>query len=149
MCQQGISSIQHMGDGAFLVFPQGNGRVHAAKSDMAAIILAGTGRVHFLVVLAHQSLAAFRVSPDPVPKGFPDRLLFLGRQGGLLGVQHAALFSVCVLYGVIDTDIPQVQAVLQNLVGIGTAGSVGGVSCHIVVGYGRFPLDLPFSSKGE
>ena len=72
----------------------------------------------------------------------------MSRQGGLLGVQHAALFSVCVLYGVIDTDIPQVQAVLQNLVGIGTAGSIGGVSCYIVVGYGRFPLDLPFSSKG-
>ena len=149
MCQQGISSIQHMGNGAFLVFPQGNGRVHAPKSDMAAIILAGTGRVHFFVVLAHQSLAALRVSPDPVPKGFPDRLLFLSSQGGLLGVQYAALFSVCVLYGVIDADIPQVQAVLQNLVGIGTAGSVGGISCHIVVGYRRFPLDLPFSSKGR
>ena len=112
MCQQGISSIQHMGNGAFLVFPQGNGRVHAPKSDMAAIIFTGTGRVHFLVVLAHQSLATLRVSPDPVPKGFPDRLLFLSSQGGLLGVQHAALFSVCVLYGVIDTDISQVQAVL-------------------------------------
>ena len=149
MCQQGITAIQHMGDGAFLVFPQGNGWVHAAKSDMAAIILTGTGRVHFFVVLAHQSLAALRVSPDPIPKGFPDRLLFLGSQGGLLGVQHAALFSVCVLYGVIDTDISQVQAVLQNLVGIGTAGSVGGVGCHIVVGYGRFPLDLPFSGKGR
>ena len=148
VCQQGISAIQHMGDSAFLVFPQGNGRVHAAKSDMAAIILAGTGRVHFFVILAHQSLAALRVSPDPVPKGFPDSLLFLGSQSGLLGIQHAALFSVCVLYGVIDTDIPQVQAILQNLVGIGTAGSVGGVGCHIVVGYRRFPLDLPFSSKG-
>lgn len=65
-----------MGDGAFLVFPQGNGRIHAAKSDMAAIILTGTGGVHFFVVLAHQSLAALRVSPDPVPKGFPDSLLF-------------------------------------------------------------------------
>ena len=147
MCQQGIPSIQHMGNGIQLMFPQGNFRVHAPKSDMIAIILAGTGRVHFFVVLAHQSLASLRVSPDPVPKGFPDRLLFLSRQGGLLGVQHAALFSVCILYGVIDTDIPQVQAVLQNLVGIGTAGSIGGVSCHIVVGYGRFPLDLPFSGK--
>ena len=86
VCQQSITAIQHMGDGAFLVFPQGNGRVHAAKSDMAAIILAGTGRVHFFVILAHQSLAALRVSPDPVPKGFPDRLLFLGSQSGLLGV---------------------------------------------------------------
>ena len=55
-----------MGNGAFLVFPQGNGRVHPSKSDVAAIIFAGTGRVHFFVVLAHQSLAALRVSPDPV-----------------------------------------------------------------------------------
>ena len=70
-------------------------------------------------------------------------------QGGLLGVQHAALFSVCVLYGVIDTDISQVQAVLQNLIGIGTTGPIGGISCHIVVGYRRFPLDLPFSGKGR
>ena len=108
VCQQGISAIQHMGDGAFLVFPQGNGRVHATKSDMTAIILAGTGRVHFFVILAHQSLASLRVFPNPVLKGFPDSLLFLSSQGGLLGVQHAALFSVCVLYGVIDTDIPQV-----------------------------------------
>ena len=108
VCQQGISSIQHMGDSAFLVFPKGNGWIHAAKSDMAAIIFTGTGRVHFLVVLAHQSLATLRVSPDPVPKGFPDRLLFLSCQGGLLCVQNPALFSVCVLYGVIDTDIPQV-----------------------------------------
>ena len=90
-----------MGNGAFLVFPPGNGRVHASKSAVTAIIFTGTGRVHFLVVLAHQSLAAFRVSPDPVPKGFPDCLLFLSRQGGLLGIQYAALFSVCVLYGVI------------------------------------------------
>ena len=97
-----------MGNGIQLMFPQGNGRVHAPKSDVAAIILAGTGGVHFLVVLAHQSLSALRVSPDPVLEGFPDSLLLLGSQGGLLGVQHAALFSICVLYGVIDTDIPQV-----------------------------------------
>ena len=108
MCQQGISSIQHMGDGAFLVFPQSNGWVHAAKSDMAAIILTGTGGVHFFVVLAHQSLAALRVSPNPIAESVPDGLLLLGGQGGLLGIQHTALFSVCVLYGVIDTDIPQV-----------------------------------------
>ena len=91
-----------MGNGAFLVFPQGNGRVHPSKSDVAAIILAGTGRVHFFVVLAHQSLASLRVSPDPVPKGFPDRLLFLSRQGGLLGIQHPALPAVCILHRVID-----------------------------------------------
>ena len=82
-----------------------------------------------------------------VLKGVPMEMCIRDR-GGLLGVQHTALFSVCVLYGVIDTDIPQVQTVLQNLISIGAAGSIGGISCHIVVGYGRFPLDLPFSGKG-
>ena len=97
-----------MGNGIQLMFPQGNFRVHATKGNVAAIILAGTGGVHFLVVLAHQSLAALRIFPNPVLKGFPDSLLLLGSQGSLLGIQHTALFSVCVLYGVIDTDIPQV-----------------------------------------
>ena len=51
------------------------------------------------------------------------------------------------LYGVIDTDIPQVQAVLQNLVGIGTAGSVGGIGGHIVLTDGAFAGDLPLRRK--
>ena len=75
-------------------------------------VFTGPGGVHFLVVLAHQGLAALRVPPNPITESVPDGLLLLGCQGGLLGVQHAALFSVCVLYGVIDADIPQVQAVL-------------------------------------
>ena len=94
-----------MGNGIQLMFPQGNFRVHAAKSDMAAIILAGTGRVHFFVVLAYQSLA---VSPDPVPKGFLDSLLFLSSQGGLLGIENPAFFSIRILNGVINPHIPQV-----------------------------------------
>ena len=32
----------------------------------------------------------------------------------------------------------RVQAVLQNLVGIGTAGSVGGIGRHIVLAYRAF-----------
>ena len=92
-----------MGNGAFLVFPQGNGWVQS-PSGMAAIILTGTGRVHFFVVLAHQSLAALRVFPDPVPEGFPDSLLFLSSQGGLLGASSTWRLFVCDLYGVIDTD---------------------------------------------
>ena len=86
MCQQGISSIQHMGDGAFLVFPQGNGRVHAPKSDMASIILAGAGGVHFLVVLAHQSLAALRVFPNPVLESVPDDIGLSAGKGEVIGV---------------------------------------------------------------
>ena len=114
---------------------------------MAAIILAGAGGVHFLVVLAHQSLAALRVFPNPVLESIPDSLLLLCCQRSLLGIQHPALPAVCILHRVIDTDIPQVQGILQNLVGIGTAGSVGGIGCHIVLAYRAFAGDLPLCCK--
>ena len=32
MGQQRVAAVQHMGDGVFLVFPQGDGRVHAAEN---------------------------------------------------------------------------------------------------------------------
>ena len=95
-----------MSDGSQLMLPQGDGRVHTAKSDMASVILTGSCAIHFLVVLAYQRLAALRVFPNPVPESIPDGLLLLGGQGGLLGVQHPALLAVRVLHGVVDTDIP-------------------------------------------
>ena len=106
--QKRIAAVHHMGDGIQLMFPQGNGRVHAAKNNVAAVILTGAGGVHFLVVLAHQSLTAFRVFPNPIFESVPDGLLLLGCQGGLLGIQYPALPAVRVLHRVIDTDIPQV-----------------------------------------
>ena len=148
MCQQGISSIQHMGEWRFLVFPQGNGRVHAAKSDMAAIILTGTGRVHFFVVLAHQSLAALRVSQIQSLKASRIACCFEPPGWSPWHSARGALFRLrplwCHRYG-----HPAGSGILQNLVGVGAAGSVGGIGCHIVVGYRRFPLDLPFSGKGR
>ena len=103
--QQRIAAVQHMSDSVFLVFPQGDGRVHAAESNVSAVVFTGTGGVHFLIVLADQSLAAVRVFPNPVFESVPDRLLLLGGQGGLFGIQHPALPAVRVLHRVVDTDI--------------------------------------------
>ena len=86
MGQQRIAAVQHMGDGVFLMLPQGDGRVHAAKDDMAAVILAGAGAVHFFIVLADQCLPPLRVLPNPVLKCLPDGLLLLRGQSGFLGV---------------------------------------------------------------
>ena len=148
VCQQRIAAIQHMSDSTQLVIPQGNGRVHTSECDVGPVVFTGPGGVHFFIVLAHQGLAALRVSPNPIAESVPDGLLLLGSQGGLLGVQHPALPAVCVLHGVVNADIPQVQAVLQNLVGVGTAGSVGGVGRHIVFGYRAFACDLPLGGIG-
>ena len=86
MGQQRIAAVQHMGNGAFLMLPQGDLRVHAGKDDVAPVIFAGADAVHFLVVLAHQRLPPFRVFPNPVLEGFPDGLLLLSRQRGFFGV---------------------------------------------------------------
>ena len=86
MGQQCISAVQHMGNGVFLMLPQGDGWVHAAKDDMAAVILAWSGTVHFFIVLAHQCLPPLRVLPNPVLKCLPDGLLLLRGQGGFFGV---------------------------------------------------------------
>src|SRR5699024_5574771 len=123
-----VAAVEDVGNGPQLVIPEGDGRVHAAKGDVGPVVFTGPGGVHFLIVLMNQSPATFRVPPNPVLKGVPDGLLLLGGQGGVLGVQHPAVPAFRVRYGIVDTHIPQVQAVLQNLVGVGAAGSIGGVS---------------------
>ena len=62
---------------ALFWFLQENGLFHAAKPTRLLIILTGTGRVHFFVVLAHQKSGALLGPPDPVPRLPADRLLFL------------------------------------------------------------------------
>ena len=138
-----------MCDGPQLMVTEGNGRGHAAKGNVRPIVFTGPGGVHFLVVLMNQSPATFRVPPNPILESVPDGLLLLGGQSGLPGVEDSAFFSVRIFYGVIDTDIPQVQTILQNLIGIGTAGSVGGISRHIVFGYRAFARDLPLGGIGS
>src|SRR5699024_11822239 len=80
------AAVQHMSDSVFLVFRQADGRVHTTESYASAVVFTGTGAVHFLIVLADQSLAAVRVFPNPVFESVPDRLLLLGGQGGLFEI---------------------------------------------------------------
>ena len=138
-----------MCDGPQLMVSEGDRRVHASKGDVGPIVFTGPGGVHFLVVLMNQSPATFRVPPNPVLESIPDGLLLLGRQSGLPGVEDSAFFSVRILHGVINTDIPQVQTILQNLVGVGTAGAVCGIGRHIVFGYRAFARDLPLGGIGS
>ena len=146
--QQRIAAVEDMGNSAQLMLPQGDGRVHSSKSDMAAIVFTGPGGVHFFIVLAHQRLPPFRVLPNPIPKGIPDRLLLLRCQGGLLGIQHPALSAVCILHRVIDTNITEVQRIFQQPIGVGPVCTISGISSYIVVRNGAFAGDLPLSGIG-
>ena len=102
-----------MGDGVFLMLSEGNFRVHTGENDVAAVILAGTGAVHFLVVLPYQRFAPLRVFPNPVLERIPDKLLLLRGKGGFLGVEDTALPSVCILNGIVDANVAEIQRILQ------------------------------------
>ena len=132
------------------MFPQGDGRVHTTESNVSAVVFTGTGGVHFLIRTGGpelgggpgsfqiQSLKASRIA-----------CCFWAARVVSLAFNTRRSLPSASLYGVVDTDIPQVQAVLQNLVGIGTAGSVGGIGCHIVLAYRAFAGDLPLQRVKE
>ena len=149
VCKQRITAIKHMSDGVALVFPKGDLRVHAHEFDVGAIVFTGSGAVEQLVVLLHQRNAPLGVLPDPVGKSILDDLLFLLRQHGLPLVQHTLGLAFGILDGVIDADIFQVQGLLQNLIGIGTAGAVGFGGDNIPSAGGSLALHTPLCGIGR
>ena len=117
--------------------------------NVGTVILTGSGAVEQLVVLFHQRNAPLGVLPDPVGKSVLDDLLFLLCQHSLPLVQHPLGLAFGILNGVIDADIFQVQGLLQNLVGIGTAGAVGLGGDNIAPPGGSFALHTPFCGIGR
>ena len=147
--QQRIATVQHMGNGILLVFPQPDFRIHAAKADMGAIVLTGTSTVEQLVILFHQFRTAIRVFPHPVLERILNGLLFLLSEGGLLFIQNPLLLAVCILHGIVDTDIPQIQRILQNPVGVSSAGAVGHIGMNIIPARCTLTGDLPLCRHGR
>ena len=147
--QQRIAAVQHMSNGILLVFPQPDFRIHAAKADMRTIILTGTSAVEQLVILFHKFRAAIRVFPHPVLECILNGLLFLLGEGGLLFIQNPLLLAVCILHGIVDTDVPQIQRILQNPVGVGSAGAVGHIGMDIIPARCTLTGDLPLCRHGR
>ena len=75
-----------MGNGIDLVFPQGDFRVHAGETDVAAVILTGTDGVKGFVVNMAQFVSAVNVFPDPLGEFLLDQLLPVLSDGGFLFV---------------------------------------------------------------
>ena len=63
-------------------------------------------------------------------------------------IEHALLLAVRILHGVVDANIPQVQRVLQNLVGIGSIRAVGGIRSNIGAGHDVLAVDAPLGGMG-
>ena len=84
--QQCIAAVEDMGNGIDLVFPQGDFRVHAGETDVAAVILTGTDGVKGFVVNMAQFVSAVNVFPDPLGEFLLDQLLPVLSDGGFLFV---------------------------------------------------------------
>ena len=149
MGKEGIATVKGVGDGIALMLPEGDFRVHASKDDVTAIILTGTYGVHFLVVLLDDCLTAIRITPDPVFECFPDHGLLLGCQGGFLGVQHPLFLTLIIINSVINANIPEVQRILQDVIGTGPVCAVGAVRGNIIVQYFGFVGDVPCGGVGR
>ena len=108
VCQQRISTIQNMGDGIPLVFPQCDFRAHSAKIDMRTIVFSGTVRIVTLIVELNQGLPPLRVFPNPLPECVFNGLLLLLCQGCFLLVQYPTFILVLIYHCVVDPDITQV-----------------------------------------
>ena len=147
--QQRIASVQHMSNGILLMFPQPDFRIHAAKADMGTIVLTGTGTVEQFVILFHKFRTAIRVFPHPVLERILNGLLFLLGEGGLLFIQNPLLLAVCILHGIVDTDVPQIQRILQNPVGVGSAGAVSHIGMDIIPARCTLTGDLPLCRHGR
>ena len=130
------------------MLPQPDFGVHAGKGDMAPVILPGTGGIEQLIVACDQRVPPVRVFPYPVTESVLDGLLLLLCQRRFLAVQYTALLAVCVVLGIIDTHIAEIQGILQNLVGVCPFRAVGHIRGDIVIADRAFVLDVPFRRKG-
>lgn len=114
---------------------------------MLSVVLARTGGIEKLVVPLNQIVPPRRVFPYPFLKSVLDGLLLLLGKRGLLGVKHALFSAVCILNGVVDTNVAQIQRILQNLVGIGAFCAVGHIGVDVAAAYDALAGDIPFCAE--
>ena len=131
MGKQGISTVQNVRDGVDLVLAECDLRVHAAEIDMAAIILTGAVAVEQNIIGLADSFTSVRVFPDPLGKSvFNEFLLALG-DGGFLFVEDSGFPAIGIVHIIKNTDILQIQGVLDDLIGVDALGAVGADGLHI------------------
>ena len=98
---------------------------------MTAIILTGTVAVEQNIIGLTDSLAPVRVFPDPLGKGILDQLLLALCDGGFLLVEDSGFPAIGIVHIIENTDIFQVQGVLDDFIGVDALGPVGAERLHI------------------
>ena len=137
-----------MGNRIALMLSQIDLRVHAHKMNVTTVIFTGPGAVKKIIVPLHQQNPPLRIFPDPASKCVLDGLLFLLGEGGFVLIQHA-LFLAILHDGIINAAITQIQGILQNLVSVGSAGTVGFGAHNVTEASSRFIADPPFGGIGR
>ena len=83
---------------------------------MTAVILTGTDTVKSVVVISDKAVSPFWVFPYPIRKRLLDSFLLCLCCCCFLGVEHRFFVAVFIVHIVKDTDITQVQSILNNAV---------------------------------
>ena len=147
MRQQRIPAIKRVSNRVSLMLPERDLRVHAGEGNVLSVIFAGTDAVEQLIVLFHQSFTPVRIFPYPVPESVLDCLLLLLRKRSGLLVQDTLFFTFCILNGVIDADIPEIERILQDAKTAGTIRAVGQIVWNVVIGKIGLAANAPFGCE--
>ncbi len=106
VCQQRIAAVKNMRHGVQLVFSQMDFRVHAAETDVAAIVFAWTIEIEQLVIASNQRSPPIRVFPNPFGESVLDGLLLLLCKRRFLGVENALLLAVWTFPCIVNAHVP-------------------------------------------
>ena len=144
--QQSVPSIERPRNGVLLVGTQCNFRIHPRKDQVRAVIFSGAQIVEPLVVERCQPFPAIRVLPNPVLKRLFNLRLFALGNGSFLLVKYRLPLAV-YLHIVKNLDLPEIQAVLQNVIPADALGTIGG-RCVNAAAVHRTTVNLPCAGVG-
>ena len=113
---------------------------------MAAVVLTGTDTVKSVIVITNKAVSPFWVFPYPIRKRLLDSFLLCLCRRCFLCVEHRFFVAVFIIHIVKDTDITQVQSILNNAVGGSPLCTVGAV-CLDIIEVGAFVLNKPIAVK--
>ena len=144
MAEQGVAAINCSGYCIALMRAQLLFGVHTGEYDMAPVIFAGPDGIKLFVVNPAQPIAAAWLRPNPLLKLLLNQVLFVLRDSGFLFIQDALLMTVRVLNGVENPHVPQIQGVLDNLIGVDPLCAIGVVGADIAA-VNAFFRNIPFA----
>ena len=113
---------------------------------MAAIVLTGTDTVKSVIVISDKTVSPFWVFPYPILKCLLDSFLLCLCCRRFLCIEHRFFVALFIIHIVKDTNITQVQSILNNAVGRSPLCTVGAV-CLDIIEVGAFVLNKPIAVK--